>query len=82
MEVIRSKSFDKSVKKYKKDKITMKRLRNQIKKILSNPEIGDFLRGEKKGERKIYIPPFRLLYAYKKDKLYLLDFEHRDKVYK
>ena len=35
-----------------------------------------------KGTRKIYIPPFRLLYAYKDNKIYLLDFDHRSKIYK
>lgn len=84
MEIIRSRSFEKNVKKHRKDRLTIKRLQNQIKKIITNPEIGDFLKGERKGERKIYIPPFRLLYAYnkKKDTLYLLDFEHRDIIYK
>lgn len=83
MQISRAKAFDKGVKKYSKDKLTMERLKKQIKKIIENPEIGDFLKGERKGERKIYIPPFRLLYAYDKDKniLYLLDFDKRDRIY-
>jgi len=82
--IVRSASFDKNVKKYKKEKEIIKRLQNHIQKIIENPELGDFLKGQKKGERKIYIPPFRLLYAYSKqeDTLYLLDFDHRDIIYK
>lgn len=64
-----------------KDKVTKKRIFKQIKKIIGNPERGRFLSYEK-GVRKVYIPPFRLLYAYKDSKLYLLDFDHRDKIYK
>lgn len=84
MNIVRSVSFDKNVKKYRKDKETIKRLQNHIQKIIENPEIGDFLKGQRKGERKIYIPPFRLLYAYSKDEdtLYLLDFDHRDIIYR
>jgi addiction module RelE/StbE family toxin len=84
MEIIRTNSFNKSIKKYKKDKLLIKRLKTQIKKIINNSETGDPLTGNKKGERKIYIPPFRLLYSYNSNKntLYLLDFDNRDKIYK
>ncbi len=84
MRVIRTNSFSKNVKRYKKDKTLISRLRKQVNKIAENPEIGDFLRGEKKGERKIYISPFRLLYSYdkKRDILYLLDFDKRSRIYK
>ena len=84
MKIIRCKSFIKNIKKYKKDKEILKRIKNHLKKIVGNPEIGNLLRGEKKGERKIYMPPFRLLYSYdkKRDILYLLDFDHRDIIYK
>jgi len=84
LRVIRTNSFSKNVKRYKKDKALISRLRKQVNKIAENPEIGDFLRGEKKGERKIYISPFRLLYSYdkKRDILYLLDFDKRSRIYK
>lgn len=80
MEIIRTKEFIKQLKKIK-DKKTKERLFKQIKKIIKDQERGYFLSYEK-GTRKIYIPPFRLLYAYKNNKLYLLDFDHRDRVYK
>ena len=84
MQIVRSASFEKNVKKYKKDRELIKRLQNHLRKIIENPEIGDFLTGQRKGERKIYIPPFRLLYAYERDSdtLYFLDFDHRDIIYK
>ena len=84
MQIARSTSFEKNVKKYRKDKETIKRLQNHIRKIIENPELGEFLKGQGRGERKIYIHPFRLLYAYSKndDILYLLDFDHRNIIYK
>lgn len=80
MEIIRSKEFIKKTKNIR-DKKTKERILKQIRKIIENPEIGDFLNYEK-GIRKIYIPPFRLLYSYKNDKIYLLDFDNRDKIYR
>ncbi|MAF37020.1 hypothetical protein CL622_07945 [archaeon] len=80
MKIIRSNVFVKQTKKIK-DKVTKERIVKQIKKIIDNPEVGEFL-SYRKDVRKIYIPPFRLLYAYKNDTLYLLDFDNRDKVYK
>ncbi|MBT3262314.1 type II toxin-antitoxin system RelE/ParE family toxin [Candidatus Woesearchaeota archaeon] len=84
MEIIQTNSFKKSIKRYKKDKLLIKRLKNQIKKIIKNPEIGDFLKNNKKGERKLYVPPFRLLYSLNSNKntIYLLDFDNRDKIYR
>ncbi|NCO97181.1 MAG: hypothetical protein COY38_00775 [Candidatus Aenigmarchaeota archaeon CG_4_10_14_0_8_um_filter_37_24] len=80
MEIIRSKEFIEQIKKIK-DKKTKEKMLKQIKKIIKDPERGKFLSYEK-GMRKIYIKPFRLLYSYKNNKIYLLDFNHRDKIYK
>ena len=80
MEVIQSKEFIKQLKKIK-DQKTKEKIFKQLEKIMENPKVGDLLSHEK-GVRKMYIPPFRLLYAYRKDTLYLLDFDHRDKIYK
>lgn len=84
MDIIRTNSFVKNLKRYKKDKLLINRLRKQILNIIENPEIGEFLKAKKKGERKVYIPPFRLLYSYDKEKdlLYLLDFDKRSRIYK
>ncbi|MBS3055994.1 MAG: type II toxin-antitoxin system RelE/ParE family toxin [Candidatus Aenigmarchaeota archaeon] len=80
MKVIKSDEFDKQTKKIK-DRQLKERILKQLTKIIENPEIGDFLSHEK-SVRKIYIPPFRLLYVYRNNKIYLLDFDHRDKIYK
>jgi len=78
--IISSEHFLKQLKKIK-DKRTKQRIFKKIKQLLDNPESGTFLSHEK-GIRKIYIPPFRLLYSYKNNTLSLLDFDHRDKIYK
>jgi len=82
VEIIREPKFEKNIKKIKDAKLK-KRVKKQIKKIIENPEAGKFLK-YRLYERKIYIPPFRLLYAYdkKEDKLYLIDFDNRDKIYR
>ena len=75
--------FKKAIK-HIKDLVLKERIKKQIKKIIENPETGDFLGYDKKNERKIYIPPFRLLYNYNKEKglITIIDFDHRDKIYK
>ena len=79
--IIRKKELEKAIKHI--DSTLKKKIKKQIKKIIENPEIGEFLHYTK-GIRKIYISPFRLLYFYDKEKniIYLLEFEHRDIVYK
>ncbi len=79
MEIIQSDRFVKQIRKIK-DKQTKERIFKQLQKIIERPEIGDFLSYEN-GTRKVYVSPFRLLYAYKDNKIYFLDFDHRDKIY-
>ncbi len=80
MDVKESKEFAKQMKKIK-DKMTRERIFKQIRKLIKNPESGDLLSYEK-GIRKLYIPPFRLLYSYKNNRIYLMCFDHRSKIYK
>ena len=80
MDIIRSDEFIKQTKKIQ-DRMLKERIFKQINKIIENPVVGDLLSHEK-GIRKLYIPPFRLLYAYRDNKIYLLDFDHRDRIYK
>ena len=72
--------FVKSTKKL--DKVLKLKLRKQIEKIVTNPDTGKPLR-HLRGERTLYVKPFRIIYSYNKleDILYLLKFEHRDSVY-
>jgi len=77
--IIPSNKFKKDVKHV--DNFLRKKLEDQIKKIIENPEIGKPLR-YKRGERSLYIKPFRLIYAVQGNQLILLKFEHRKSVYK
>lgn len=74
-----SKTFIKDVKKL--DLFNRDKLEKQIRKIVENPQVGKPLR-HTRSERSLYIKPFRLIYAMKKDELILLKFEHRKSVYK
>ena len=65
----------------KLDGFLKKRLEKQIIKIINNPEVGKplmYLRGE----RFLYIKPYRLIYAVRDNELILLKFDHRSRVYK
>jgi len=74
-----SREFIKDVKRL--DLFNRKKLEKQIKKIISNPNVGKPLRYTR-GERSLYIKPFRLIYAIRKGEIILLKFEHRKSAYK
>ena len=71
--------FEKTVGKIK-DSNLLKKVKNQIQKIIESPETGKPMRFERKGTREVYVKPFRLSYAYFKeeDKIILLDLYHKD----
>jgi mRNA-degrading endonuclease RelE of RelBE toxin-antitoxin system len=84
VEIIRKAEFSKNIKHLKDQKLK-ERLKKQILKILEDPETaGRYLHHDRKFEKKIYIPPFRLIFAYdnNKDILYLIDFDKRGKIYR
>jgi mRNA-degrading endonuclease RelE of RelBE toxin-antitoxin system len=64
-----------------KDKGMKDKLKKQIVKIVENPDFGKPLGYGMRGERTIYVKPYRLIYAVEGDKLVLLKFEHRNHVY-
>ncbi len=72
--------FEKAVKKIK-DKRLKERIKKQISKIVNSPKVGKPMRYARKGTREVYVSPFRLSYAYlkEKDKIIFLDFYHKDK---
>jgi len=72
--------YENDVKKTK-DKSIKNRLEKQIRKIISNPNFGKPLSYSLKGERTIYVKPYRLIFTVKRNTLLLLRFEHRGKVY-
>lgn len=80
-QIIWSDKFKKEVSKIKDSKLKEK-LKKQIQNIVESPELGKPLRYDLKGERTVYVKPYRLIYAYQGTVLYLLRFEHRKKVYK
>jgi mRNA interferase RelE/StbE len=80
-QIVWSDKFRKEVTKIKDNKIKEK-LQKQIQNITESPEIGKPLRHDLKGERTIYVKPYRLIYAYQGTVLYLLRFEHRKSVYR
>lgn len=80
-QIVWSDKFKKQVTKIKDNKLKEK-LQKHIQNIVECPELGKPLRYDLKGERTIYIKPYRLIYAYQGITLYLLRFEHRKDVYK
>lgn len=80
-QIIWSDKFRKEVTKIKDSKLKEK-LQKQIQNIVESPELGKPLRYNLKGERTVYVKPYRLIYAYQGTILYLLRFEHRKEVYK
>jgi len=79
VKIIPSKEFVKQTKNL--DGFQREKLEKQIRKILGNLNVGKPLK-YKRGERSLYIKPFRLIYAIRGDELILLKFDHRKKVYK
>jgi len=73
--------FKKEITKIKDGKLKEK-LQKQIQNIVESPELGKPLRYNLKGERTLYVKPYRLICAYHGNVLYLLRFEHRKQVYK
>jgi len=80
-QIIWSDKFRKEVTKIKDSKLKEK-LQKQIQNIVESPQLGKPLRYNLKGERTVYVKPYRLIYAYQGTILYLLRFEHRKEVYK
>jgi mRNA-degrading endonuclease RelE of RelBE toxin-antitoxin system len=76
--IIPSDTFKKHIKRL--NKFDRDKLEKQIKKIIHNPQVGKPLR-YKRGERSLYIKPFRLVYALRGEDVILLKFDHRKKVY-
>ena len=80
-EVIWTRKFERELRKLR-DKPIKDRVKHQIEKVLDNPETEKPLRFALKGERSVYVPPYRLIYAVQGETLYLLRFEHRKMVYR
>lgn len=79
-EIVYAEKFERDVKKLR-DNLLREKLEKQIRKVLERPELGKPLRYGLKGEWTIYVRPYRLIYAVQGNRLVLLRFEHRKKVY-
>ena len=79
VEVIYTDKFEKELKKA--DSSVKEKVVKKIKKIINEPEIGKPLRYDLKGERTMYVKPFRIIYSYSNNTIYFLRFKHRKEVY-
>jgi mRNA-degrading endonuclease RelE of RelBE toxin-antitoxin system len=63
-----------------RDNLVKDKIRKLIEKIIENPEIGKPMKYSRKGTREVYIPPFRLAYAYipSEQKILFLKIYHKD----
>ena len=77
--ITRSSAFIKHIRHL--DNFLLEKIKKQIRKVIENPNFGKPLK-YKRGERCLYIKPFRLIYAVRGDELILLKFDHRKKIYK
>lgn len=66
----------------KKDKPGLKKIEDQIYKIISNPFIGKPLRNIMKNYRRVHIGSFVLVYKIKDEEITFLDFDHHDRIYR
>lgn len=80
VDVVWTDTFKNEVQKIK-DNAVKERIKKQIEKVIDNPMIGKPLRFDSKGERTVYIKPYRLIYSAVGNTIYLLRFEHRKDVY-
>ena len=80
VEVIFAQKFKQSFSKIK-DKLLKEKIIKQVSKIKTNPTIGKPMRNVRKGTRELYVPPFRLSYAYHipSNTVYILDLYHKKK---
>jgi mRNA-degrading endonuclease RelE of RelBE toxin-antitoxin system len=71
--------FQRTISKIKDEEVK-KSIKNKIRKIIENPEIGKPMRNVRKGTSEIYSGSFRLSYTYypEKDTIEFLDFYYKD----
>ena len=79
VDVIYTDKFEKEVKRL--DSSIKIKVVKQIGKIIQSPNIGKPLRYDLKGERTIYVKPYRIIYAFNKGTITFLRVEHRKIVY-
>lgn len=66
----------------KKDRQALRKINEQINKVLDYPEVGKPLCHDMKNLRRMHIGSFVLVYKILGNEIRFLDFDHHDKVYK
>jgi mRNA-degrading endonuclease RelE of RelBE toxin-antitoxin system len=64
-----------------RDRTIQDRVKKTVEKLIADPNCGKPLRYELHGKRSVRVPPFRIIYELRDDRLILLTFERRDTVY-
>ena len=80
MEILFSDEFKKDYRKIKDHGLRL-RIIKAFQKLADMPDKGKPLRYDHKGERRIRVDPFRIIYRMEGDKIKVLCFEHRGKAY-
>ncbi|MBI2045389.1 type II toxin-antitoxin system RelE/ParE family toxin [Candidatus Pacearchaeota archaeon] len=77
-DIVRTETFIRQLSKL--GKFYIDRIEKLVIRIIQNPEVGKPMRFDRKGTRELYLKPFRLSYAYDKEKdtLYFLAIYHKD----
>ncbi|EFD92381.1 MAG: plasmid stabilization system [Candidatus Parvarchaeum acidophilus ARMAN-5] len=78
MQVDRADKFETEVRKIR-DSSLKEKVKKQIEKVVNEPNVGKPLRFQYKGERTVYVKPYRLIYSWDGEKLTFLRFEHGEK---
>ena len=82
-EIVETSRFEKILKSLKRQKSSLFRnLAKQLKKISREPYLGKPLRNILRNRRRIHVGSFVLLYEIYQGKVYLLDFDHHERIYK
>jgi len=83
MNFVFSLEFKKILQKLaKKDKPRLKKVEDQVYKIISNPLVGKPLRNVMKNYRRVHIGSFVLVYKIENEEITFVDYDHHDRVYK
>ncbi len=83
MNYVFSREFKKILEKMaKKNKSELKKIEDQVYKIISNPLVGKPLRNIMKSYRRVHIGSFVLVYKIENKEITFADYDHHDRIYK
>jgi len=79
VDILYTNKFEKEIKKL--DSSIKSKVIKQIEKIIQNPKIGKPLRYDLRGEKTIYVKPYRIIYSFNQKSIIFLRVKHRKFVY-